>query len=160
MEIIKHRNIFTLLIFVFCIIFGVFIVIRSNNIPQVDNPIVSYSNTEIPTIKTDFLYSDVFKRKHNFHIDFNNEVNNINPIMVLPSKELKIIFKYKPLSYMLVRQLDNGNYENIFYSNEGDSETAITTPKEPGKYVYGISANYPEGLGLYYFSIEVNQELK
>lgn len=144
---------------VLCIIFITLIVVKSSNLPQIDNPIIKCSNIEIPAVKTDFLYSDFLKRKYNFHTDASKELMNIKPVIVQPNEELKIIFNQKPIHYMLVRQLSDGNYEKVFESGESVNNTStISAPCKSGKYVFSISANYTEGLGIYYFSVEIAEK--
>lgn len=146
---------FISIIIVLCLL-TTLVVVESNIIPQRDNPIVRYSATEIPTVKTDFLYTDLLKQRHNFHADANKELMTMKPALVQPNKELKIIFNQKPFNFMIAKQLDNGNFE--FISIEEKNEvSSIITPNKPGKYVYGISAIYSEGTALYYFSIEVEK---
>lgn len=131
--------------------------VRWSVVPQVDNPIVTCPTIEIPTVKTDFIYSDFLKRRNNFHKDVNNQLISIKSILVQPNEELKVIFNQKPLNYLLVRKLDNDNYEKVFDSTESSNGT-FTAPSKSGKYVFSISANYNEGLGIYYFSIVVDEK--
>lgn len=131
--------------------------VRVGVIPQIDNPIVRCPTVEIPTFKTDFIYSDFLKRRRNFHIDVDNELINTKLTSVQPNTELKIIFNHEYLHYSLFKRLENGNYEKIFDSNESTNGTFIT-PDKPGKYLFSISADYDEGLGIYYFLIEVNEK--
>jgi hypothetical protein len=142
---------------VLCLILIIDFAVRLTVIPQIDNPIVKCSTIEIPTVKADFLYNDFLKRRDNFHIDVNNQLINSKPTLVQADTELKITFNHKPTSYVLFRKLDKGNYELIFSSTQSINET-ITTLEKPGEYVFSISADFKEGLGIYYFVVEVNEK--
>lgn len=96
---------------VLCLLLAINFAVRWSVAPQVDNPIVTCPTIEIPTAKTDFIYSDFLKRKYNFHTDVNNQLISIKSILVKPNEELKVIFNQEPLNYLLLRKLDNDNYE-------------------------------------------------
>jgi hypothetical protein len=143
--VISYKKMFISAMSLLCLFLIINFTVRWSVVPQVDNPIVRCSTIEIPTVKTDFLYSDFLKRRHNFHIDVNNELINTKSSLVKSNTELKIIFNHKPSNYALFRKLDNGNYEKVFDSTESTNRT-FTTPSKPGKYVFSVSANYNEGL--------------
>ena len=155
MFILKHKVIY-LLIFLLITTTG-FLFLQKGNNTQIDNLVVKYDTIEISTINTKFIYSSIFKRKNNFHSDINNILKTNKPVNVMPNKELSFVFKQKPKSYMVVETLDNGNYQIILDVKEGeDGNNYIITPYEPGEYIYSISANYSEGVGIYYFSVNLN----
>ena len=157
----KKKNIgvifiFLLLILAIAYVSVTYYVKKRSTITQIDNPIVKCSGIKIPTTKQLFLYKDSFKRKHNFYIEVSNVLENINSVSVSSNKKFEFCFNPKPLNYMVVRLMDNGNYEKIYESLKDNNQIYyITTPNEPGKYIYSISAHYTDGLGIYYFSITV-----
>lgn len=157
-EIISYKKMFIAVILaVFCLFIIIFFYVRWSVVPQIDDPIVKCSTLETPTVKTDFVYRDSLKRRYNFHTNVSDELLTIRSVLVQPNEELKVIFKQKPSNYCIVRKLYNGNYEKVFDSAESSNGT-FTAPSKPGKYEFSISANYKDGLGIYYFSIEVSEK--
>lgn len=154
--IIIDKKIVISILLVVCLSFIALIIVRSSAAPQIDNPIVLGSNFQISTVKSDFLYSDFLKRKHNFHTDINFDLLKAKPMVVSSNDELKINFIKEPENFGVFRQLRNGNLEKIFDSIEdGKDISNFKTPNTPGIYVFSISASYKEGVGIYYFSVEV-----
>lgn len=141
----------------------ILIAINSTKDIQIENPIVKYNNNEIITVKTEFLYNDILKRENNYYVEIDREVNNIIPVNVISNKKLDIIIKSNPKSCIVMKRANNGNYDKIYEAKDSVQEIfSINTPDEKGKHIYSISVSYKEGVGIYYFSIDVqnyNQEI-
>ena len=154
MLILKRKVIYISVILLSIAIF-LFFLYKINS--PIKNPIVKCGSKEISVIKTDFTYKSIFKRKNNYHSTKINPLKSIKIADVPPNKKINFNFKKKPKSYMVVSLLDNGNYKMALNVKEGqEGKNYITTPKDHGKYTYSISTEYNEGLGIYYFSINVH----
>jgi hypothetical protein len=120
---------------------------------------VKYNTNEITTVKTEFLNNNVLRRKNNYHVDIDKVIDDIILIDVRPNENLDIIIKSNPKSYIVMKILSNGNYDMISEVKDSDKEVcSITTPNKVGKNIYSISVNYVEGVGIYYFLVDVKNE--
>ncbi len=70
--------------------------------------------------------------------------------VVSPNEEIKIDFKKEPKTIEVEQWIDNENTGNIEVKTN-----SILAPKEKGKYVYNVLADWNQGDVNYVFSIEV-----
>ncbi len=152
----KNKLLISVIVLIILVAATILIIKANSNEIQIENPIVKYNDKEISTIKTYFYYTSRLRSKYNYYVDDNDVIESLDALSALPNTELKIGFPHEPNSYMVVKMLDNGNYEKLFEIKDVNKEIHnIITPSTTGKYIYSISASYEEGTGIYYFAVDV-----
>ncbi|WP_010530531.1 hypothetical protein [Lentibacillus jeotgali] len=141
---------FTIIIVIGLIITGVFIFVPFNSEPP--TPTVTAAGTKIPTTQGSYCWDGLFSAQcvdkiYTGPLDMAKEHKQT---VVSPNEEIKIDFKKEPKTIEVEQWIDNENTGNIEVKTN-----SILAPKEKGKYVYNVLADWNQGDVNYVFSIEV-----
>ncbi|ASN05633.1 hypothetical protein [Virgibacillus necropolis] len=144
------KKFFTIIIVIGLIITGLFIFVPFKSEPP--TPTVTAGGTTIPTTEGSYCWDGLFSAQcvdkvYTGPLDMAKEHN---PTVVSPNEEIKIDFKKEPKTIEVEQWIDNENTGNIEVKTN-----SLLAPKEKGKYVYNVLADWKQGDVNYVFSIEV-----
>ena len=146
------RNVFILIAIVALTVGSYFVIELLNSNPP--KPILTVEGKKVEVAQGSYCWEGLIDAKCVDTVSPHEIINvkNLKPITVSAQSELKIKYKIEPIENTLGvnRWINNKDSESIPIKRN-----VIRLPKEKGKHVYNVFANWDNGSSNYIFVVEV-----